>query len=395
MSLGAAFAGFAQGAAQGYGIRRQMDRDEEDKKDRAEERIRRKQEQEWREQEQKHIRDQRELDERLLRGLTSVRRTDDSWGSGYDWARQNSAPVRDDDGNLMPGVVSAPRAQEAILRDRAAAAAAVPSLRGASLAAEYETAANAEADRLRGIARQDRIDANTAEDRRIAEEERARRKQIEDMAKRQLDAQEAMRSARILFQAGNLDGALAAVGKAYSFYPDGRELVKNGNLFGLATVGPDGKPVAASSMLPITRDNVSRAIEMGMQVYDPNIWAKLREVERGDEDSAALRGLRGAQKRYYDSGGSRPDAAAKQTPWERVEVELIRQGASPTEIARQKEAFEARRGTAPAAAVAVLKSGKKPDGKTPLTRADVDEFNKRYPNSKVDPKTLPWLQGAK
>lgn len=383
MSLGAAFAGFAQGAAQGYGLRRQMDRDAEDKKDREEARRAREEERKYLAEERARAAQEREREQALLRGLSEVKRTDDSWGTDYQWARDNNAPMRDDEGNVMPGVRSMPRSRADILRDQANVAASIPSLRAVGLAEQFGSSAVAEDDRLRGIARTDRLDAQ-------AKEDRDRGNQLRDIQLRQAQAGEVLRQARMLFADGNLQGALAALGKVYSLYPDGKELVMGPNgTFGLATVGKDGKPVAASSMMPINQDTVGKGLDMAMQIFNPDVWLKLQDNKRGERDSQSLSNLRASQGRYYDASGT-----GKQTPWERMEQQLIRDGASPAEIARQKEGFDARRGTAPAAAVSVLKSGKRPDGK-PLTPADVEEFNRRYPNSKVDPKTLPWMQGAK
>ena len=281
MSLGAAFAGFAQGAAQGYGIRRQMDRDAEDKKDREEARKDREAERQYLAAERERVRQEQEREQALLRGLSEVKRTDDSWGTDYQWARDNNAPMRDDEGNVMPGVRSMPRSRADILRDQASVAASIPSLRAVWLAQQFDAAAVAEADRVRGIGRQNRLDTEAAEDRK-------RTNELRDIQFRQAQAGEALQQARMLFADGNLQGALAALGKTYSFYPDGKELVMGPNgAFGLATVGKDGKPVAASAMMPATRESVGKAIELAMQIYNPDVWLKLQGNARSNSDSDA------------------------------------------------------------------------------------------------------------
>lgn len=55
-----------------------------------------------------------------------------------------------------------------------------------------------------------------------------------------------------------------------------------------------------------------------------------------------------------------------------------------------------QKGKAPEAALSAIQSGKMIDPKTkkprPITMADVEDFNKMFPNSPVDPSTLPYLK---
>jgi hypothetical protein len=88
----------------------------------------------------------------------------------------------------------------------------------------------------------------------------------------------------------------------------------------------------------------------------------------------------------------KPDKASIDSQWNPLEAELVKQGAKPEEIEMQRTQFMVRRGYAPGAAVAVMESGINPQTKKPLTEADVNAFNKRYPNSAIDKSTLPWLK---
>jgi hypothetical protein len=88
----------------------------------------------------------------------------------------------------------------------------------------------------------------------------------------------------------------------------------------------------------------------------------------------------------------KPDKASIDSQWNPLEAELIKQNAKPEEIEMQRTQFMVRRGYAPGAAVAVMESGINPQTKKPLTEADVNAFNQRYPNSAINKSTLPWLK---
>jgi Arc/MetJ-type ribon-helix-helix transcriptional regulator len=82
---------------------------------------------------------------------------------------------------------------------------------------------------------------------------------------------------------------------------------------------------------------------------------------------------------------------ADRDAWLKSEQKLIEADTPPEAIEAQRTAFFVRRGYAPAAARQVLQAGVNPaTGKT-LTRADVDAYNATYPQTPVDPGSLPWL----
>lgn len=86
---------------------------------------------------------------------------------------------------------------------------------------------------------------------------------------------------------------------------------------------------------------------------------------------------------------NKPDA--DRDAWLKAEQKLIESDASPEAIDAQRTAFFVRRGYAPAAARQVLEAGVNPATGKPLTRSDVDAYNKTYPQTPVDPGSLPWL----
>jgi hypothetical protein len=89
--------------------------------------------------------------------------------------------------------------------------------------------------------------------------------------------------------------------------------------------------------------------------------------------------------------GTAPRIDADREAWLRSEQKLIEADTPPEAIEAQRTAFFVRRGYAPAAARQVLEAGVNPATGKPLTRSDVDAYNKTYPQTPVDPGSLPWL----
>jgi hypothetical protein len=82
---------------------------------------------------------------------------------------------------------------------------------------------------------------------------------------------------------------------------------------------------------------------------------------------------------------------ADKKAWLEAEQKLIGTDTPPEAIDAQRTAFFVRRGYAPAAARQVLEAGVNPSTGKPLTRSDVDAYNKTYPQTPVEPGSLPWL----
>jgi hypothetical protein len=101
-----------------------------------------------------------------------------------------------------------------------------------------------------------------------------------------------------------------------------------------------------------------------------------------EEEKGVLAGL-------VTKGPNKPDADRE--AWLKAEQKLIENDATPEAIDAQRTAFFVRRGYAPAAARQVLEAGVNPATGKPLTRSDVDAYNKTYPQTPVEPGSLPWL----
>lgn len=427
MAAGSIAAGLVDGYVRGLGLRRQMNREDEEAKAREEDRAWRKEQQDW-------MRRERQADDEIDRRLSAVPTTAEKWGSDYSSAAASGAPMRDDEGNLMPGVQSTPRAYRDVLTEQAAAVRGVGGRRGVAMANQLQQFANVEADRTEaGI-------------------DRARTRQLGDIQLRQAKALDAWRQAGVRYSRGDLVGSLQTLGSGYEAVPDGRQLVVTNGMFGVAT--PDGKWVEPP--VPINRENVEAALAHAQRFLDPAAWKGFQEVRQGDQRLTDERGYRKDMVGIYrdknvlderqltaqinggmftrppsaadvftpiglsDDGtrilgrqgggirevplppgykglfpkvtGAKPERDAAQKAWMDAESKLIAAGYKPDEIRQQQTAFFARRGFAPPEAEAALMAGVHPSTKKPLTAADVAEFNRRYPQSAVQPDELPWLK---
>lgn len=277
MAAGSIAAGLVDGYVRGMGLRRQMDRDEEDRKDREEERADRAA---MREQ----LRRRQAEDDVLTAELRGVPRTTTGWGPGYDRAREIDAPLRDDDGNLMPGTTTqAPRSQRDILADSAQRASATGTLRGLQLGLQFQQGVDSldELQRQRrredaSDARQARVDAETATDL-------ASRRAREAIADRHARVVDGMRTARAMLgfvgdDPKQLAGVVNAMSAIYEGVPDGRKLVMTSD-GKMGLVGPDAKFLYPP--VPVNRKNIEDALAYGERYLDPN-WAarEQRDMER-------------------------------------------------------------------------------------------------------------------
>lgn len=113
--------------------------------------------------------------------------------------------------------------------------------------------------------------------------------------------------------------------------------------------------------------------------------ADFKEVYGRDPTEAEKGVLAGLSAKEPNKGDVDRDA------WLRAEQKLIENDATPEAIQAQRTAFFVRRGYAPAAARQVLEAGVNPATGKPLTRSDVDAYNATYPQTPVDPGSLPWL----
>lgn len=152
------------------------------------------------------------------------------------------------------------------------------------------------------------------------------------------------------------------------------------------------------NMLKVAKDN--QAAGAAMQPYLDKI-AALKDPTGKDADEAELLLMQaataGAQKSKDIAGllatMRKKDSSGIDAEWSAKEDKFIAAGMSMQERAKEREAFYASKGFAPAARAAAVESGKWPDGK-PMSATDVAEFNRRYPNSRIDPASLSWLKPA-
>lgn len=72
------------------------------------------------------------------------------------------------------------------------------------------------------------------------------------------------------------------------------------------------------------------------------------------------------------------------TEWGKAELELIKQGTSPSDIVKQKDSFFARQGFAPESIASVARTGRNPETDKPFTEQEKQAFYKRYPHSDIE-----------
>jgi hypothetical protein len=117
------------------------------------------------------------------------------------------------------------------------------------------------------------------------------------------------------------------------------------------------------------------------------------QIQANIRESDAKSGYYRANADYIRGGkGGDGDKNDPAVIWQKtIEPDLIKQGYKPKEIQEQKDAYFARQGFAPPAAIEVYRTGKMPDGK-PLSPADYAAIERRYP--KTDFKNLGRPQAA-
>ena len=84
--------------------------------------------------------------------------------------------------------------------------------------------------------------------------------------------------------------------------------------------------------------------------------------------------------------------------WSTTRLELMKQGSDPGTIAKQKAAFYAENGVAPAEFAQSITSGINPKTGKPFDPKEADgiisDYNRKYPLSAVDPEALTWYKPA-
>jgi len=127
-------------------------------------------------------------------------------------------------------------------------------------------------------------------------------------------------------------------------------------------------------------------------------YEKLSPADQQGEKGQALmvQGAMTIAKKSGDITGvlnamRKPDRSGAEADWSAIEKSMYANSTPPDQIAAARTNFFASRGFAPTAAVSAVMSGVMPDGK-PLTEADVDNFNRQFPNSKVDKASLSWIK---
>lgn len=276
MAAGSIAAGLVDGYVRGLGLRRQMNREDEEAKAREEDRA-------WRKEQQERQRRQYADDDAINAAIKGVKRNVPTYGSSIEDSEMY--------GPLAGDLQTTQRSTRDILAESARAVSGVGGLRGAQLGLQFQQGVDALDATQEQRRRQTLADARQAEIDRQAGIDRDARRAREAMEDRRTRVLEGMRNARMLLaNAGNDPARSGAVAQlmqgTYEGVPDGRQLVLNNGTMGVAT--PDGKWVFQP--VPINRQNLEASLDYAERYLDPN-WAARTKVDTDNRRVDATIGL--------------------------------------------------------------------------------------------------------
>lgn len=253
MAAGSIAAGLMDGYVRGLGLRRQMDREDEERAAREEDRAFQREQREFtRGQRARMEREQADADayQSSIRGIRGEGEFTDTEVDPTGFQNQRDTTVK--------------RTRADVLRD--------------TEGVQRRFGRLTEAEQTRSLSE--------------ADVDRARQRQLGDIQLRQAKALDAWRQAGVRYSRGDLAGALQALSSGYEAVPDGRQLVVSNGMFGLAT--PDGKWVEPP--VPINRENVEAALSHAQRFLDPSAWAQFQGVRQGDQRITNDQNFRAAQQ---------------------------------------------------------------------------------------------------
>ena len=274
MAAGSIAAGLIDGYVRGLGLRRQMQREDEDREDRKAERA-------WRVEQQGRQRQDWSDEDSIRSALKTVKRDVSSYGLNPE----DSDLYGPQAGDLQ----RVSRSQRDILADSAKAVAGIGGVKGAQLGLQFQQGVDQLDEVRRQRQREAVADARQAGLDREAEIDRTLRRQRERLSDQQARVQQGLRQARVLIGTSNRDPAklaqaMSLMQNLYEDVPDGRKLVIQGGNMGVA--GSDGKWV--HKPVPITQENAERALEYAERYADPEAYATRRRLEIDEQYRAAL-----------------------------------------------------------------------------------------------------------
>ena len=396
--------------------------------ERMDEQNRQKQAFEW-------LKKDRENQEKLDAALASVPTTARSWGPGYEGAAKSNAPMVDDDGNVMPGVTNAPRKTSQILADQAAAVRALGGTKNMALGLQLQNAATTEG-------RRENVD--TINQKYQGYVDRINKGDIAgvmgEFNANKFGGAEANDFVSFKGPDGNYhvyNRNQADKGPVMSFADTNavRDALNHARMHEMSMADPENFAKLALESTKTNNERDFRQGYLGIQQNELNMKKPL--IDAQVQNALAQAGLHRSQAKQITEGlkgfsqilgqgddgtiygltktggistvpgpvGSDGKAIALfpkvtgakprdevQKAWLTIESELIKAGENPDAISQQQAQFYARRGFAPPDAESVLTAGVNPRTKQPLTKADVEAYNKKYPKSQVKLDELPWYQ---
>lgn len=274
MAAGSIAAGLIDGYVRGLGLRRQMEREDEEREERKAERA-------WRAEQQGRQRQDWADEDQVRSALKTVKRDVSSYGPNPEDSELY--------GPQAGGLQRVSRSQRDILADSAKAVAGIGGVKGAQLGLQFQQGV----DQLDEVQRQRRRNDLADERQRRLDAENAidiaARRAREKLADSQARVQHGLRQARVLIGSARGDPArlTQAMKLMQSFYedvPDGRKLVIDSR--GAGVIGSDGKWV--HKPVPITQENVEAALEYAERYADPEGYAARKKLDTEAQYRAAL-----------------------------------------------------------------------------------------------------------
>jgi hypothetical protein len=390
-------------------------------------------------------------EDRVANEIKGIKRTStpDQWGAGYEAEQARNTPVRDDNGNLMPGVKAGiARPQHEIMSEMAAKYLASPDLKQQQYGLQLQQASTA-------LGKQ-------AKEQAVFEKYRP---QFEQLATPTGALNYLNEKGIPAYNAKVPDGYKVAQGETL---PNGSTafhvLDKKGKLVeSHAVPTTDLQNLAAKHLTGLAQhelgylspenfrdfmkhgleerkttatETTARAAETNAQTQHEyhkqgGVYQQIAQMANAAHIEAAkiarsahgmMTPLQEAQLKELTSFANLADKFQQQlddpkTPKKELEKTANQLAVHPsgkalnTVLVRDAETGETKpvtvnkfehltdihqKGKAPEAAISAIQSGKLIDPKTkkqrPITLSDVEEFNRMFPNSPVDPSTLPYLK---
>jgi len=149
-----------------------------------------------------------------------------------------------------------------------------------------------------------------------------------------------------------------------------------------------------STMVETAKTN--KAAGEAMQPFLDKLAALPETATEAERQDLMMKAATAGAQKSRDIAGlltimRKPDKSGDTAAWNDIDAKMRVANASPKDIEAQRVSFFEGRGYAPPAKIAILEGGRNPKDGKKLSEADVDAFNRAYPNTQIDKAKLSWL----